>query len=185
MGIALSTMQGIRSRAEDAMCPKSGRCVTSKYCSLVCPTMRTPPCKPGSSVSSEWLVFPAQALMNKYVRTRACAELGGSASSSSATGSSRWLKVHGPMRAVMRVHFSRWFGSRSTPPNCKPGWWVKVSTGLSRVCVDSAELVHVLSRRHPVGVHWARAAGRWDGAGLERSCDVSIVKQHLHCFRET
>ena len=32
MGIAPSTMRGIRTRAADAVCPKSGRCVTSFRC---------------------------------------------------------------------------------------------------------------------------------------------------------
>ena len=40
---------------------------------------------------------------------------------------------------------------------------------------DSAE---VLSRDIQ-SMHWARADIHWDGAGLEKGCDVSFMKQHL------
>ena len=46
---------------------------------------------------------------------------------------------------------------------------------------DSAELIQVLSL-DILSVHWARAATDWGGAGLEKGCDVSIIKQHLLFF---
>ena len=51
------------------------------------------------------------------------------------------------------------------------------STGFSRVR-DPAELSQVLLR-DILSVHWARAVTHWDGAGLEKGCDVSNIKQHL------
>ena len=48
---------------------------------------------------------------------------------------------------------------------------------------DSAEVIQVLSR-DILSVHWARAATHWDGVGLEKRCDVSIIKKHLRCFEK-
>ena len=44
-----------------------------------------------------------------------------------------------------------------------------------------SKLLQVLSR-DILWVHWTRAATLWDGAGLEKCCDVSIIKQHLRFF---
>ena len=93
-------------------------------------------------------------------------------------GSSRWMKVLGSMRAVICVLldvgscFTRLTGSRLALLEC---------TGLSRVRVDSAEWVEILSR-DILSVHWAQAATHCDGAGLEKGCDVSTVKQQFCCF---
>ena len=69
-----------------------------------------------------------------------------------------------------------WFPLHST------NWWKQAGgegvyqsfTGVG----DSAELIQVLSR-DLLSVRWARAATHWDGAGLEKRCDVSIIKQYL------
>ena len=50
MGIAPTTMQGVRSGAADAVCSKSGR--LRPVLPLVCPAMLTPPCRPGLGASS-------------------------------------------------------------------------------------------------------------------------------------
>ena len=46
---------------------------------------------------------------------------------------------------------------------------------------DSAGLVELLS--HDImSVHWSHAATHCDGAGLEKGCDGSTIKQHLRFF---
>ena len=69
MGIAPSTMQGIRSRAADAVCPKSGRCVHVQYCHWFAPTLRAPPCWAGLRASSSGQCF-GKALMNMSTRAQ-------------------------------------------------------------------------------------------------------------------
>ena len=49
---------------------------------------------------------------------------------------------------------------------------------------DSTRLIQVLSR-NILSVHWARVATRGDGEGLEKGCDVSIIKQHVRFFEKT
>ena len=60
MGIAPSTMQGIRSRAADAMCPKSGRCVASN--------VGWPAVQARIECVKQWLVSWHSA--DEFVRTR-------------------------------------------------------------------------------------------------------------------
>ena len=92
------------------------------------------------------------------------------------------MKGRGPMKAVMCVLFDAgWFLIHFM--NWK--WAGREGVGWSFTGVGySAELIQVLSR-DILSVHWARAATHWDGAGLERGCADSIVKQHLrflqHC----
>ena len=80
--IGPSTVQGIRSPAADAVCPKSGRFVTSSIaigllCTADVAVQAGIECVKQGRLSGK-------TLMN--MSARACAELGGSASSSSATG---------------------------------------------------------------------------------------------------
>ena len=82
--IAPSTMQGISSHAADAVCPKSGRCVTSSSAIGSCHNA-DPAVKAGR-----------ERVLQGSDDARACAELGGSALSSDK--SSRWVKVRGSMR---------------------------------------------------------------------------------------
>ena len=95
-------------------------------------------------------------------------------------GSSRWVKVRGPTRAVMCVLLTL-VGSPLHQKNRKQAggdgvYWSFTGVG------DSADVIQVLSRDILPG-HWARAASRWDGAGLERGCNVSVFKQHLRFLR--
>ena len=46
---------------------------------------------------------------------------------------------------------------------------------------DSAKLLEVLSR-DILSVHWTRAATHWDGAGLEKCCDVFYHKAAFAFF---
>ena len=97
MGIAPSTMQGIRSRAADAVCPQFGRCVLP----LACSTMRTQPCRPGLGASSGGWCFGTTL---EVVRTRVC-RAWRSSLEQLRYGRSRWMKVPGPMWAVRCVLF--------------------------------------------------------------------------------
>ena len=117
--------------------------------SSVCLMMRTLPCRQGSSVSCSGR-FSGKTMMN--MSARACAELGASASSSSATGASRWLEVRSPMRAVMCVLFDAgWFPLHPT------NWTHAGGEGVYwffAFVADSAELIQVLSRVI-LSVRWA------------------------------
>ena len=72
MGIAPSTMQGIRSRAADAMCPKFGGCVTPGI-AIGLPHNADPAVQARIECVKQWLVFWHNA--DEFVRTRACGAL--------------------------------------------------------------------------------------------------------------
>ena len=59
MGIAPSTMQGIRTRAAGAVCPKSGRCVTSSI-AIGLLHNADPAVQTGIECVKQWLVFLAK-----------------------------------------------------------------------------------------------------------------------------
>ena len=89
------------------------------------------------------------------------------------------MKVRGTKTAVLCVLFDA--GSRSTM-----NWKLAGGEGvyLSFTGVGgSAELLQV-SSRDILSVHWTHAATHQDGAGLEKCCDVSIIKQHLRFFEK-
>ena len=101
MGIAPSTMQGTRSRAADAVCLKTGRCVTSGI-ALVLPHIADPAVQAGVEPIKQWLVIWQNA--DEFVRTRV--RRGWRLSLEQLRDvSSRWMKVRGPMREVIRVLF--------------------------------------------------------------------------------
>ena len=60
-------MQGIRSRAADAVCPKSGGCVTSSV-AIGLPLYAALPCRQGIECVKQWLVFWQN--FDEYLRTR-------------------------------------------------------------------------------------------------------------------
>ena len=65
-------------------------------------------------------------------------------------------------------------------------WKQAGGDAVNRSCTgagDSAEMIQVLSR-DILSVHLAHAAALWDGAGLERGCDVTIIKHHFRLFWE-
>ena len=174
-GIAPSTMQGIRSRAAEAVCPKSGWCVTSCI-AIGLPHNADPAVQGGIECVKRWLVFwhDADEFVRMRVRRAWKLSLG-----QLRDGSSRWTKVRGPMRAFLCVLFDAgWFPLHPTnwkQAGCEGDYWSFTGVG------DSAALIHVLLW-DILSVHWAGAATHWDGAGLERGCDVSIIKQHLCVF---
>ena len=87
-------------------------------------------------------------------------------------------------RAALRRELPLDEGSRFWFPLHRTSWKQAAGEGVywSLTGVGySAELIQVLSR-DILSVHWALAATHWDGAGLERGCDVSIIKQHLRFF---
>ena len=169
-------MQGTRSRAADAVCPKSGRRVTSRI-AIGLPYNADHAVQAETECVKQWLVFWQNS--DEYVRTRVRSAWRLSLEQL-PDGSSRWLKVRGPM-AVMCVLFDAgWFPLH--PTNWKQAggegvYWSFTGVG------DSAELIQVLSR-DILSVHRALAATHWDGAGLEKGCDVSIIKQHLRFFEK-
>ena len=67
MGIAPPTMQGISSRAADAVCPKSCRCVTSSI-AIGLPKIADPAVQAGIECVKQWLVFWQNS--DENVRTR-------------------------------------------------------------------------------------------------------------------
>ena len=110
MGDAPSTVQGIRSRAADAVCPKSGRCVSSIAIGL--PHKADPAVQARFECVKQWLVFWHHA--DEFARTRVRRAWRLSLEQL-RDGSSRWIKVRSPMRAVMCVLFDAgWFPLHST-----------------------------------------------------------------------
>ena len=89
VGIAPSTVQGIRSRAADAVCPKAGRCVTSGI-AIGLPHKADPA---GTECIKQWLVIWHNS--DEYQRTRVCIAWKLSLKQL-RDGSSRWMKVRGP-----------------------------------------------------------------------------------------
>ena len=67
MGTAPFTMQGIRSRAADAVCPKSGRCVTSSI-AIGLSQNADPAVQAGMECVKQRLAFWHDA--DEFVRTR-------------------------------------------------------------------------------------------------------------------
>ena len=179
MGIAHSTMQGIGSRAADAVCPKSGGCVTASI-AIGLPHNADVAVQAGIECVKQSLVFLHNA--NEFVRMRVRRSLEVGASSLLRDGSSRWMKVRGPLRAVMCVLFAAgWFPLHSTKWKQAggDGFFLGSFTGVG----GSAEMIQILSRAI-LSVHWARAATHCDVAGLERQYGVAIIKQHLRFFEK-
>ena len=139
---------------------------------LVCPTMRTPPCRLGLSASSGGWCFGTM-LMN--LSACACGRAWKLSLEQLRDGSSHWKKVRGLMRAFLCVLFDALHPTNWKQAGGEGGYWSFTGVG------DAAALIQVLSR-DILSVRWAGAATHWDGAGLERGCDVSIIKQHLCVF---
>ena len=89
MGITPSTMHDIRSRAVDAVCPKSSRCVTS---SIAIGLRHNAAVQAGIECVKQWLVFWHSA--DEFVRThvRRAWKL---SLEQLRDGRSRWPKVRG------------------------------------------------------------------------------------------
>ena len=105
MGIAPSTMHGIRSRAVDAVCPKSGRYITSSI-AIVLPHSADPAVQAGIECIKRVCFWHNS---DEFVRTRVRRAWRLSLEQL-RDGSSRWMKVPGLMRAVMCVLFDAgWF----------------------------------------------------------------------------
>ena len=162
MGIAPSSMQCVRSRAAGAVRSKSGRCVTSSIAiGLTYNADRA--VEAGIKCAKQSLVFWHVA--GEFVRTRV--RRAWTSLEQLCDGSSRWIKVRGFWFPLHRTSWKQAGGEGV--------YWSLTGVGYS------AELIQVLSR-DILSVHWALAATHWDGAGLERGCDVSIIKQHLRFF---
>ena len=124
---APSTIQGIRTRAEDAVCPESGRCENTSSIAIGLPYNADPVVQAGIEGVKQWLVFWQNS--DEYVRTRV--RRAWRLSPEQLRDGSRWLKVRGPMRAVMCVLFD----AALFIPRTGNRLVVRVCTGLSRVWV--------------------------------------------------
>ena len=137
-----------RSRAADAVCPMSGRCVTSSI-TVGLPHIADPAVQAGIECIKQWLVVWSGRLWTS-INARSSGGPGASASSSvTLDEGSR------PMRAIMCVLLDAvWFLLH--PSNWKQAGGAG-DAGVHWVVYGSGELVEIMS--HDVmSVHWVRAA---------------------------